>query len=93
MVVNYYILTIVIILILILIICEYKENINYEKFDPMRPVMHVKLNDWNAIEYISDIPPCGRGEFSCAPITCPAVFKEDNVCWKCWDAIYEPQND
>lgn len=60
--------------------------------DPMRPRTHVKLNDFGGVDYVSDIPPCGRGDRSCAPIVCPAVFKDDLVCWKCLNVISEPQN-
>jgi hypothetical protein len=61
--------------------------------DPLRPKIHVFHNNWNAIDYVSELPPCKFRMNSCSPVTCPAVYRDDVVCWKCWDITSEPQNE
>ena len=56
------------------------------------PPKHAKLNDFNGVDYVDDKPPCSRGEYGCRPVSCPSVFNENTICWKCTDIINEPQN-
>ncbi len=52
---------------------------------------HAKLNSHNGVEYVDDKPPCARGEYGCRPVSCPAVFEDKVICWKCEDIIAQPE--
>lgn len=87
------ILFIIIALIVIAIIVIYYKKNNLEGFyDKMRPYRHARLNEFNGLEWVDDLPPCAKGEKSCGVIPCPSVFKDDIICWKCWEQEVEPQN-
>lgn len=54
---------------------------------------HAKLNDFGGVDYVDDKPPWARGEGSCVPRVCPAVYEKDVICWQCSSYIEEPQNN
>ena len=62
-----------------------------EKFTLTAGRRHAVMNEHNAIMYVSDKTPCQRGDYSCYPVTCPAVYEKDVVCWRCQDMVDEPQ--
>jgi hypothetical protein len=89
---NIYI-TILLLLLLFLILYRIcKPLLNKETFIDTGP-RHVKLNDFGGVDYVDRMPPVWRGEGPCSVVTCPAVFADDTVCWKCQWRIAEPQNE
>jgi hypothetical protein len=71
-----------------------KNNIEgFSSYKSFKPYKHVKLNSQNAIDYVDDEPPCSRGEYSCAIVPCPSIYRDGILCWKCWDIEVDPQNE
>lgn len=94
---SYTTLTIIIIVGLLIVSLFGKprlERFKLESFDPVIDHMtHAKINSYGGTDYVSDKPPCSRGQCSCHTIPCPATYRDGIVCWSCEEAIYEPQTD
>ena len=54
-------------------------------------IQHAKLNFMNGVDYVDRKPPSERGEHRCHTETCPSVFKDGIVCWKCDNRIVDHQ--
>lgn len=81
-----------IIMIIILIIILYKLSNSTESFHNTG-IRHAKLNDWDGVISVDNLPPSWRGDRSCFKYPCPAVFEQDITCWKCLWRESEPQNE
>lgn len=88
---------IVLITIILIMLVPFKNGC-YEGFmDEINPKgckkLHAKFSYLNMLDYVSDKPPCARGEYSCIPVECPPTMEKTIRCWKCFDYIDLPQND
>lgn len=60
---------------------------------PKRKLRHAVQSAHGGIAYVSDKPPCRRGDYSCWRIPCKNHHEYDLMCWACQLGYHKPQDE
>lgn len=60
---------------------------------PKRKMRHSVRDAYGKLVYVSDKPPCRRGDYSCWRIPCKKYHEYDQMCWACQLGWHKPQHE